>query len=62
MWSENKDESSDKDESLDLSEIEPLEGDNEEVKEKKGLKFLTQNKLITRLPMLLGHIKAGSNP
>ena len=31
----------------------PLEGDEEEVKEGKGLKMLTQNKLLTRLPILL---------
>ena len=34
----------------------PLEGD-----EGKGLKFLTLNKLLTRLPTLLAQIKAGNN-
>ena len=35
----------------------PLEGD-EEVKEGKGLKVLTPNKLLTRRPILLAQIKA----
>ena len=39
----------------------PLEGDEEEVKEGKGLKSLTPNKLITRLEILLAQIKAGNN-
>ena len=39
----------------------PLEGDEEELKEGKGLKILTPNKLLTRLLMLLTQIKAGSN-
>ena len=30
-----------------------LEGDEEEVKEEKGLKILTRNKLLTRLSILL---------
>ena len=38
----------------------PLEGD-ERVKEGKGLKIITPNKLLTRLPILLALIKAGSN-
>ena len=38
----------------------PLEGD-EEVKEGKGLKILTPNKLLTRLPILLAQIKPGNN-
>ena len=37
------------------------EGDKEEVKERKGLKFLSQNKLLTKLPVLLVQIKAGNN-
>ena len=50
----------DKEEPVDLSDIPPLEGD-EEVKEGKGLKNLTPNKLLTRLPILLAQIKAGKN-
>ena len=46
--------------SADLSDIPPLEGD-EEVKERKELKILTPNKLFTRLPVLLVKIKAGNN-
>ena len=38
----------------------PLEA-NEEVEEGKGLKILTPNKLLTRLPILLAQIKAGNN-
>ena len=39
----------------------PLEGDEEKVKEGKGLKILTSNKLLSRLPILLAQIKAGNN-
>ena len=39
----------------------PLEGDEEEVKERKGSKSLTLNKLLTRLPILLQQIKVGNN-
>ena len=35
-----------------------LEGDEEEVKERKGLKILTPKKLLTRLSILLAQIKA----
>ena len=48
-WSENE-ESTDKEESLDLSDMPPLEGDRKVVKEGKGLKILTPNKLLIRLP------------
>ena len=34
----------------------PLEGDEEEVKKRKGLKSLTPNKLLTRLTILLAKI------
>ena len=44
----------------DLSDMPPLEGD-EEVKEGKGLKILTPNKLLPRFPVLLVQVKAGSN-
>ena len=42
-----KEESTDKEESEDLPPMAPLEGDEEEVKEGKGLKILTLNKLLT---------------
>ena len=45
----------------DLSDMPPLEGEEEEVKEEKGLKILTLNKLLTRLPILVAQIKAGNN-
>ena len=51
----------DKEESIDLSDIPPLEGDEIEVKEGKGIKILTPNKLLSRLPVLLAQIKAGNN-
>ena len=35
VWSENKEESTDKEESVELSDILPLEGDEEEVREGK---------------------------
>ena len=63
-WFENEESTdttrkSNKEDSLDLSDIPPLEGD--EVKEGKRLKNLTPNKLLTRLPILLAQIKAGNN-
>ena len=50
----------DSDEFIDIPGMLPLEGD-EEVKEGKGLKILTPNKLLTRLPILLAQRKAGNN-
>ena len=38
----------------------PLESDYK-VKERNRLKILTLNKLSTRLPVLLSHIKTGNN-
>ena len=38
-----------------------LEGDEEEIKEGKGLKILTSNKLLSILPLLLTQRKAGNN-
>ena len=52
---------SDKEESVDLSEIPLTEGYKEEVKEEKGLKMLTPNKLLTRLPILLAQINSRIN-
>ena len=53
MGPENEEQSTDKEKSVDFSEIPPLEVDEEEVKETKGLKILTPNKLLTILPILL---------
>ena len=39
----------------------PLEGDEEEVKERKELKTLTPKKLLTKLLILLAQLKTGSN-
>ena len=46
---------------MDSSNVQPLQGDEEEVKEGKGLKILTPKKLLTRFPILLEQAKAGSN-
>ena len=51
----------DSDEFIDISDMPPLESDEEEVKEGKGLKILTPNKLLTRLPISLVQVKAGNN-
>ena len=54
VWFENEESTdttsrkSDKEESVNLSDMPPLEGD-EEVKEGKGLKILTPNKLLTTI-------------
>ena len=50
----------DKREFADPSDMPPLE-DDEEVKKGKGLKNLTPNKLLPKLPMLLAEIKAEIN-
>ena len=39
----------------------PLKGDEEEVTRGKGLKILISNKLFTKLPVLLAHVKAENN-
>ena len=61
MWSKNEEESTANKESQDLALMPPLEGDEEKVKEGKGLKILTSNELLTRLPILLAQINAGNN-
>ena len=43
----------------DLSDMPLPEGDEVEVRE--GIKILTPNILLTRLPILLAHIKSGKN-
>ena len=47
----------DPDEFVDIPDISPQESDEEEVKERKGLKISTPNKL----PILLAQTKAGNN-
>ena len=49
------------DEFVDIPDMPPLEVDEEEVKNGKGLKRLTPNKFLTRLSMLLVQIKAVKN-
>ena len=44
-----------------LGNLPPLESDEDEVKEGKGIKCLILNKLLTRFPILLAQIKAGNN-
>ena len=60
VLSENKEESADKEKSVDLSDMPPPEGD-EEVRKGKGIKILTPNKVLTRLLLLLAQTKAGSS-
>ena len=43
----------------DLSDMRLPEGDEVEVR--KGIKILTPNMLLTRLPILLAQIKSGKN-
>ena len=45
-------------ESTDLPQIPPQEGDEEEVKEEKGIKILTPNKLFPIISILFAQIKA----
>ena len=47
-----------KEKPADISSMPPLAGDEEE---RKGLKILTPNKLLTRAPVLLAQIKAWNN-
>ena len=58
-WTQESDKTveGDKEEIDDTPPIVPLEGDEKEVKEEKGLKILTPNKLLARL---LAQIKAGN--
>ena len=51
----------DSDKFIDIPDMPPLEDGEEEVKEGKGLKILTTNKLLNRFRMLLAQIKAGNN-
>ena len=55
----DKEELADKKGPIDLASITALKGDEE--KEGKGLKLLTPNKLLARLPILLAQIKTGKN-
>ena len=54
-------EGDDSDEFVNIPDIPSLEGGEEEPKEGKGLNIFTSSKLLTRLPILLVQIKAGSN-
>ena len=44
-----------------LDDMQPLEGNEEKVKEGRGSKILTPDKLLTRFPILLAQIKAENN-
>ena len=52
MWPLKDDE-----EFVDTEQTSLLKGDAEKVKQGKGLKILTPDKLLTRLPILLPQIK-----
>ena len=63
VWFENKESNHAEkggEESIDLPAMPALESD-EKVKVGKTLKFLTPNKLLSRLLVLLAQIKAGNN-
>ena len=45
-------------ESADILPTPPLEGNEEKVKERVGMKILTPNKQLTKIPVLLALIKA----
>ena len=51
----------DKKEFVDIQTIALLESDEEELKERKGLKILIPDKLLTRLLILLTQINTGNN-
>ena len=59
--STEKEKSDDKIESVELSVMQLLEGNEEKGREGKGMKILTPNKLLTRLPILLIQITARNN-
>ena len=57
-----KEESTDKARSYkDESDMPPLEGDEQEVKEGQELKILTLNDLLTGLPIIIAQLKAQNN-
>ena len=51
----------DSDQFIDIADMPPLKGDEEEMKEGRRLTILTPNKLLTRLPILLAQIKVANN-
>ena len=60
-WFKNE-ESTDKTRSYkDKSDMPPLEGDEQEVKEGQELKILTLNELLTGLPIIIAQLKARNN-
>ena len=61
IWFENEESDDTTSRKSDLSDMPPIEGDKEEVKEGKGLKILTPNKLLIILPILLVQTKARNN-
>ena len=44
----------------EIPNMSVVEG-NKEIKERKGLKVVTPNKLLTRFPILIAPIKSGNN-
>ena len=59
-YTEESEYSTAKNDEEKLDDLPPLE-DYKEVKERRGLKILTTNKLLTRLSVLLAQIKTGYN-
>ena len=58
---DEKEEPDDEEELVDIASMLPLEGDKKEVQDEKGLKILTANKPLTRLPIALAQITVGNN-
>ena len=60
---ESNDEESDDDKTQegDISSMQPLEDDEEEIKQGKRIKILTRNKLLTGLPISIVQIKVRNN-
>ena len=50
-----------REEFVDLYDMQQLEGNEQEVKKEKGLKFLTPNKLLPRISILLAQTTARNN-
>ena len=59
-YTEESEYSTAKNDEEKLDDLPPLE-DYKEVKERRGLKILTTNRLLTRLSVLLAQIKTGYN-
>ena len=60
LYKQKPDDSIVKGDEEELDHLPPLDSNEEEVKEGKGIKILTQKELLTRLPLSLAKIKSHS--